>query len=196
MHLRLCVCAVIEPLDLATRVVVVSHPREVGKPTNTGRLVGVSLLRGEVRVRHRGEALPLEDLTGPEQRPLLLFSGLGARTLTAEHAEDDGRERVLIVPDGTWRQARRMVVREPGLAALPRVCLPDGPPSRYRLRGHYDPRSLATFEAVARALGVLEGPQVQRALERLFDAMVERTLWTRGKLSGPPPGLGPEASAG
>lgn len=53
MHLRLCLCDRIEPLDLRTRVVVISHQREVCKPTNTGRLVPLALVRGEVRVRGR-----------------------------------------------------------------------------------------------------------------------------------------------
>ena len=29
-------------------------------------------------------------------------------------------------------------------------------------------------------MGILEGPEVRQALERVFHAMVERTLWSRG----------------
>jgi len=42
---------------------------------------------------------------------------------------------------------------------------------------------LSTIEAIARAKAILEGEQVQRTLERVFRAMVERTLWTRGELA-------------
>jgi hypothetical protein len=42
---------------------------------------------------------------------------------------------------------------------------------------------LATFEAIARAFGILESPDVQVALERVFAAMVERTLWARGQIA-------------
>jgi len=42
---------------------------------------------------------------------------------------------------------------------------------------------LATLEAIARAMGILEGPEVQAALERPFRAMVERTLWSRGSVA-------------
>jgi YD repeat-containing protein len=38
-------------------------------------------------------------------------------------------------------------------------------------------------EAIARAMGILEGPLVREALERVFRAMVERTLWSRGAIA-------------
>ena len=44
---------------------------------------------------------------------------------------------------------------------------------------------LATLEAIARALEILEGdagPEIKRAMLSVFRVMVERTLWFRGKL--------------
>lgn len=180
MHLRLCLCAELQPLALATRVVVVSSTREVPQPTNTGRLVPLTLDGGEVRVRGGAPALRPTEFSDPARRTVLLFPAPGSRELSRDEA--DRRPVTLVVPDGTWRQARKMAVREPALARLARVHLPDGPPSRYRLRFHPDPRCLATFEAVARALGILEGREVQVQLERAFALLVERTLWSRGRL--------------
>jgi DTW domain-containing protein YfiP len=89
----------------------------------------------------------------------------------------------LIVPDGSWRQARKAVVREPDLASARKVMLPaGGPPSEYQLRAEPDEQSVCTYEAVARAFGVLEGAQVQVELERLFRVMVGRSLWARGMI--------------
>jgi len=50
------------------------------------------------------------------------------------------------------------------------------------LRRAARPGQLCTLEAIARALGVLEGPEVQRQLEGLLRIMVERTLWSAGRL--------------
>ncbi len=180
MHLRLCLCSDLQPLALATRVVVVSSTREVPQPTNTGRLVPLTLVGGEVRVRSETPALSAQDFTDPARRTLLLFPAPHSRVLSRDEA--CGRPVTLVVPDGTWRQARKMTAREPALAGLERVHLPDGPPSRYRLRFHPDARCLATFEAVARALGILEGREVQAHLEHAFALLVERTLWSRGRL--------------
>ena len=66
---------------------------------------------------------------------------------------------------------------------LPRLALPPGPPSVYQLRVEPFEHGLATFEAIARALGILEGRDVQAALEKAFRLMVQRTLITRGRPS-------------
>ncbi len=44
------------------------------------------------------------------------------------------RPPCLILVDGTWRQAGRIVRRADGVADLPRVSLPHGGPSRWRVR--------------------------------------------------------------
>lgn len=183
MHLRLCLCSELQPLALATRVVVISSAREAPQPTNTGRLVPLALTRGEVRVVGRGsDPLRSEDLCDPARRTLLLFPGAEARLLSRE--ADDMRPVTLVVPDGTWRAARRMTTRQAVLAELEPVRLPAGPPSCYGLRSHPDAACLATFEAVARALGLLEGPEVRARLEHVFALFVERTLFSRGRLGG------------
>lgn len=181
MHTRLCLCAEIRPLALATRVIVVRTAREAPQPTNTGRLVPLALANGTVRARGDEErSLRAEDLADPARRTLLVFPAADARVLARDGA--DPRPVTLIVPDGTWRAARRMVAREPALSGLERVSLPSGPPSRYRLRSHPDRECLATFEAVVRALGILEGQAVQQHLEHLFALFVDRTLFSRGRL--------------
>lgn len=72
--------------------------------------------------------------------------------------------------------------------------LPAGGVSRYRLRHGAKPERLATIEAIAVAMGILEGPEAARQLEHIFRVMVDRTLWTNGRLpahavtGGIPPG--------
>jgi hypothetical protein len=41
------------------------------------------------------------------------------------------------------------------------------------------PEGLATFEAIARALGIIESGEVQQRMEELFLLMVSRTLKAR-----------------
>jgi DTW domain-containing protein YfiP len=59
------------------------------------------------------------------------------------------------------------------------VRLPQGPPSTLRLRANPDPDRISTFEAIVRALGILEGAEVQAALEHVLALKIERTRWTR-----------------
>jgi len=175
----LCVCDLIPSprLELGTRVVLFIHRYEDRKPTNTGRLATECLARSSVIVLgHR--AHPGRFVPEPGSEPLLLFPDEAAPPLAAQD-----RPVTLIVPDGNWRQASKVRRRVPGLGDVRCVSLPPGPPSTYRLRSEPVDGGLATMEAIARALGILEGPEVRAALERVFVAMVERTLWSRGQLA-------------
>jgi DTW domain-containing protein len=185
---NLCLCAEVRPLELATRVLVLAHRREVHKTTNTARLVPIALSNSEVRVVGRAEdRARFADLAPHDGVALLLFPSTDSVPLTRELG--DGRPVTLVAPDGNWRQASKMARNEPELARLPRIHVPEGAPSRYVLRKHPDPRRLATFEALARALGVLEGDEVRIELERVLALKIERTLWTRC-----PPGRGLESA--
>ena len=61
--------------------------------------------------------------------------------------------------------------------------LPPGPPSRYQLRSEPRPGGLATLEAIARAFALLGDVEASAAMERVFAAAVERTLWSRGAIT-------------
>ncbi len=180
LHENICICALLPSVATRTRVVLVLHRLEARKPTNTGQLATACLPNSEVLVRG-GRAASAETLTiEPGTRPVLLFPHEDATPLGALALDE--RPVTLIVPDGTWRQASKVRARVPGLREVPCVTLPPGEPSAYRLRAEAHEGNLATFEAIARALGVLEGAHVRRALEDAFRAMVERTLWARGAI--------------
>lgn len=177
MHASLCVCALIPRVETRTRVVLVIHRYEHRKPSNTGRLALECLPNSALVVRGH-EARPSEALAvDPASQALLLFPHEDAVPL-----EPSSLPVTLIVPDGTWRQASKVRQRVPGLRELPCVSLPPDVPSIYRLRAEAHGHGLATIEAIARALGILEGRAVREALERVFRTMVERTLWARGTI--------------
>jgi len=169
-------------MTLDTHIALVMHRREVSKPSNTG---GLALLlftnsRRYVRGLPEGPA-DLSDLNHPERRTWLLFPSERAEVLSREMVAEDARPITLVVPDGTWAQTRRAVRRETVLDQARHVLPPPGAPTRYRLRREHTPGGLATAEALARALGIIEGEAVQTALEGLFDTHVDRVL---GELSG------------
>jgi DTW domain-containing protein len=166
---------------LTTRVVVLMHEREVRRPSNTGRLALACLTNSALAVRHPGD----DDAVvwrPKESTPALLFPSADAVPLAEWHLRTQGPV-TLLVPDGTWGQARRLHQRLPGLRGVVCVKLPAGPPTAYHLRAQVGAERVSTMEAIARALGVLEGPEVQAALERVFTIMVDRTLWMRGRLA-------------
>ncbi len=179
----LCVCPLMPapPLATRTRLTLIVHRDEARKPTNTGQLGAACLANSEVLVRGHADQPSAAWVAPPGTRALLLFPADDAIPL--DRLPATSAPTTLIVPDGTWRQAQRVRSRVPGLRDVPCVVLPPGPPTRYRLRSESRPGGLATLEAIARAFAILEGPEVGAMLERVFDAVVERTLWSRGLLA-------------
>ncbi len=179
----LCLCAALPRLEVATRVVLVMHRVEAFRGSNTGRLA-VRMLAGaalHVRGGLAGDEPPAEV---PEGRRLLLFPSPDARVLSAADAERG--PLVLVVPDGSWRQARRVGLREPLAQGAEPVVLPPGPPSRYTLRAIRREGAVCTFEAIARALAVLEGPAIEAAMMPWLDEFLRRFEHARqGRVQGP-----------
>jgi len=126
--------------------------------------------------------LNVDDWIEPTHRAFVLFPDARARVLGSRLDEEDDRPIRLIVPDGTWRQARRMVRRIAGLAKVPRVTLPGGQVSKYRLRKRQSTGGMCTFEAISEALCLLEGTHLQMPLVHVLSRFVETLLWHRGLL--------------
>ncbi len=177
LHVPSCVCAELPRLALATRVVLVMHHVELRRSSNTGRLAA-RVLGAEVRVRGLPGAAPTE---APEGRRLVLFPAEKSRILTREDAALG--PVTLVVPDGTWKQASHAASRDEAAAGAEVVTLPPGAPSRYRLRRRPNDGALCTYEAIARALAILEGPEIEVRMMRALDLFVERTLALRGGIA-------------
>ena len=171
----LCLCADLPLLRVRTRVIVVMHRREAITSTNTGRLAARVLEGASVRVRgfRRGS----DDDDVPRGRRLLLFPAEGARILRP--ADSTGDDLVLLVPDGSWPQARRLARRDEAMRGAELVSLPEPGPSRYGLRRSGGEGRLCTFEAIAQAIGLLEGGEIEARMSEVLALFVERARRTR-----------------
>lgn len=164
----LCECGSLVPLAVRTEVVVVVHPLERFKSTNTGRLAAHVLSRGTLRI------------AGPREKPparpgtYVLFPREDAIPL--EQVTD---LTTLIVPDGTWPQAGKIARRDPLCVGLPHVALASSRKSIYPLRRSERPFALSTYEAIAEVLRTLEGDAVADAMHAIFARWALRSLQVR-----------------
>lgn len=173
-----CLCALIPSLDSRTRVLILQHPSEAGHALNTARLAALGLRNAQLRVGEVFEDLP-ELLTPPGYRTCLLFPGDGA--IPMQPFTDDDLPLLLVVPDGTWRKARKLLHLNPALAALPKVSLQGAPASRYRLRKAPGPEALSTLESIVLALQTLEPERSFQALLDPFEALIEGQIQAMGE---------------
>jgi DTW domain-containing protein YfiP len=173
-----CLCPLIPSLDSRTRVLLLQHPSEVNHALNTARLAALGLNNAELIVGEVFEDLPVL-LNRPGYTAGLLFPGEEAQPMKAYGSSDESM--LLVVPDGTWRKARKLLHLNPLLAALPRVTLAEGGVSRYRLRKAPGPGALSTVEAIAQALETLEAPTSFAPLLKPFEALIEGQIAAMGE---------------
>lgn len=181
MRRELCICSLMEPVTLATKVVFIITKREFKVPTNTGRLAAKLLFNSVVLIH--GDCDQPYDLNkhiSADGNNFLLYPDAEAISLDAAFSAKLSGPCTLIVPDGNWRQTSKMRRRNPILAAMPIVKVPEGNASNYLVRKESKSGGLATIEAVARSLGAIESETAQNKLEFVFHEMVSRTLSSRG----------------
>jgi DTW domain-containing protein YfiP len=158
---------------LRTRIEVVflRHASERDRLTNTGHWAALAL---------EGSAVLEQGLPGARLDDSALAAPGTWILFPSPHPPpaDAGPPRRLVVPDGTWPQARRMVQRVPALRALPRLPLPPALPAA-RLRRPVA-GGMSTLEALAAALRQLGEPEPAARLDALLAAGVELATRLRG----------------
>ena len=186
-----CICASTTALKTSTKVVVIMHVFELKKPSNSARLLPVCLENAEVLVRgQKDRPMPTVSLEDPDRELWVLFPSDDSEPLTQDLVDSAQNPITLVVPDGTWPQARRIPNRVKALKDDRRVKLVESGPATIRLRHHPDPSRMSTAEAVGRALAVIEGPEAGKHVEDTFHRFATKLLEARGAL--PPSGEGDE----
>ncbi len=185
MHMNLCVCGILPRFNLKTRVLVLMHHKEFRIISNTGHLVPKVLCNAAIHFvgkKSQTESFKKEFFITEDSNSFILYPDADAQELNEDFVAKQKKPITLIVPDGNWRQTAKMGRRVKFLCDLPKLILPAGTPTEYRLRTSRRVHGLCTFEAIARSLGVLESKDVQLKLEYFFKVYVERILWTRGRM--------------
>jgi DTW domain-containing protein YfiP len=174
-----CLCPHISAVSNRTRVLVLQHPDEAKHPLNTGRLAVLGLECADLLI---GEEFPqLGGIIASVGQAVLLFPAKDEAQSRPAAAYRGHPSTLLIVPDGTWRQARRIVRSNTVLSTLPRLSLPLGEPSAYRVRKAREPAAVSTIEAIVRVLSLVEPEQDFQPLLRPFDVLVAQQVQAMDK---------------
>ena len=159
--LNRCYCQRIVPISTRTRFAICVHPREYyHQKCGTGRLCRLALPGAEmfVGVDFSGHEKLNALLSDPKLSPRLLYPGGDAINLSAgvDLTLPPGRELMIVILDGTWPEARKMLRRSSNLLALPCVSFTPSAASRFRIKRQPQACCLSTIEAIYEVLGALE----------------------------------------
>jgi len=166
----LCVCQSLpeQLIDTSTSVLILQHPRERRrKSLSTVPLMPLVLKKCTVQTGYNFTPQQLNLVTeclGRGQKPLLLFPGPDAITLDDDVNRDvvqnlQNEEQLLILIDGTWGEAKRMIMQSPELIKnCQQIQFQSETESIYpsELRKEPEKHCLSTLESCAHALMRLE----------------------------------------
>jgi DTW domain-containing protein YfiP len=177
-----CLCAEIPRVENRSPFLVLRHIKEVWKTSNSARLAALALTQCQLvtygtpaGVRDFGPLIPagawvlFPESMGPKER---------SEAGPTHNGTTPPRGTTVVVLDGTWHQAKRMLHRVDALHGLPRLSF-RGPAGVPRLRRPTVSGGMSTLEAIAAAVEVLEGEAPARALRALHDTFVRRGLQLR-----------------
>lgn len=187
-----CLCSRARPIDSDALFVLLIHPREARRRIGTAPIVTLCLPETRV-IRGTGAELDQDPgllalLSNPRLEPLLLFPSDSAVAVEdgVRSARARGLRPAILVVDGTWSQASKMIRTSRLLGALPRLSFRTDRISAYGFRRQPAAHCLSTVEAVHEALvrsGSGSGLGDPGVLLELFAEMVQAqsryTLKTR-----------------
>jgi DTW domain-containing protein YfiP len=169
-----CICHALVRVQTRTKVVVLQHPRESINPIGTAWMVekclGAERIIGVELENDREFRAALENPAAPA---ILLSPGESAIDL--ETSPPSGPV-TLVVVDGTWAHARKLLRMNPSLAKLPRYAFTPAAPSNYRIRKEPAEHCVSTIEATVAALTHLEGGSEVTKVLAAFEAMVDHQI--------------------
>ena len=168
-----CICGAIKRLTNKVSVVILQHPSEEKIAKNTAKLLNLSLTDCKIiKGENNTDFAMLNSL--PVKSTVLLYPN--------EHATylDDVKPKPalnnithLIVIDGTWKKAYKILQLTPLLTKFKTVSFMQLPQNRYAIRKAPRADSLSTLEAVAHSLLLIE--QLNPApLYNLLDELIQK----------------------
>lgn len=176
-----CICNDLSTFKIQTNVSLIVHVSELKLTSNTAQFVEKNLPdKAEIFIRGRmNDTFNADPILARSGRALFLFPDENSVELNTEFVANNPGPYHLIVPDGSWTQAKRVKKREEKFDNVPTVRLPAGIVGEYKLRKAPQPEWVSTYEAVAYAVGILESKECEEHMMKFFRKWVTATLNSR-----------------
>ncbi|MGL4474048.1 MAG: tRNA-uridine aminocarboxypropyltransferase [Shewanella sp.] len=172
-----CLCASINVMQSQVQLVVLQHPSEVQHAKNSVRLLKQVLPQCEVHVGELPEDFDClrQRLAQTSTQVLVAYPSESSVAIETVAIENPAHTTVLLI-DGTWRKALKILKLNPWLQEYQAVHLGDDYQGRYRIRKAKRSDSLSSLEAAAYSLAALENELDISPMLAAFDAMVARQI--------------------
>jgi len=167
-----CMCSLMPKLTSEHNILLLMHPNELKRDTNTGQLLEQCQLNIERVIwdRKQPPAELLSLLADPSRYPVLLFPCEESITLedVVLQSQQQTKTPLFIILDATWQEARKMINKSRWLEGIPTMGLSASADSQYQLRRNQQQGNLCTFVVAAHLLGQLGEQNNQQQMQRFF----------------------------
>ncbi|MDX1280691.1 tRNA-uridine aminocarboxypropyltransferase [Shewanella colwelliana] len=170
-----CLCAKLRRMSTEVEVIVLQDPTEVNHAKNSVKLMRSVLPNLQVVVGETAADFSAlrEQLASTNKAIFLLYPSEQSQSLSAQTTSD---KVILLLLDGTWRKAYKLLQLNPWLLDYPAVHLDLTEASHYTIRKAKREDSLSTLEATAMAIKAVEPSTDVAPLTDALAALVEQRL--------------------
>ncbi|WP_166421412.1 tRNA-uridine aminocarboxypropyltransferase [Pseudoalteromonas sp. Z1A8] len=154
--LNTCICSAITNINNNVTVIILQHPSEEKIAKNTAKLLNLCLTDCQIIKGENNDDFSILK-TLPVSSTVLLYPNENAINLD-DNAKQASINNIthLIVVDGTWKKAYKILQLTPLLNQFKTVSFKQLPKNRYAIRKAPRADSLSTLEAVAHSLFLIE----------------------------------------
>lgn len=173
-----CYCTLTPVLNSQYSLILLTHPNEQKRASNTGKLLIQCQLNAEQVIwdRQTPPASLWKKLTDPSMFPVLLFPAENSLELpqVMQHSEESHQVPLFIILDATWQEARKMLNKSRWLESIPTMTLNTQADSQYSLRRNQQTGNLCTFEISAELLSQLGEEKNHQLMQDFFQQYLSR----------------------
>ena len=202
-----CICHWLKPQETQLATCIIQHPDEQLKPIGTARIaeLGLDKVKLSIGLEHSSESILQALKSLGANKPALLYSqafpsspahyvldferfDLNNSASVDNSAFIDDSDSIdkaifanvdsLILLDGTWRNTREILLLNDWLKLLPVISLKGVGESQYKIRKAQTAGALATIEALAKVIMVMDKsvslPDFLRPFEKMIEYQISR----------------------
>ncbi|RJX66470.1 DTW domain-containing protein [Vibrio sinensis] len=184
-----CLCPHQPDISSDIAVMLLVSDNEVFKPSNTGRLIVDTIKESYVYQWSRTEpdAEMLALLANPTYQPIIVFPDEyvdDEKRLVGEDVGNilQGKTPLIILLDGSWREARRIFRKSPYLDHLPVLSVNPESISQYMMRQSDKEQHLSTAEVATLVLEQLGEDLAAKTLKQWFEVFRESYMLSKTRM--------------
>lgn len=171
---RQCVCDLVPETHGSLTVWILQDKKEAKHAKNTARLFVLGYRQTKIidmADEHQWHTF-LQSVT--PVNTILLYPDDNAQPLELVSQQSRSTIENVVLLDGTWPKAKKMMLTFNELLTFPRVLFSSPPKSGYVIRKSPSDTALSTFEAASYALGILDREFDAPVMKAFFDTAVAR----------------------